>query len=254
MKWDPDQYGRYADERGRPFHDLVGRIHANEPRRVFDLGCGPGNLTATLGQRWPAAQIEGIDSSAEMIAKAPSSERVRFSIGDIASWTPPADVDVVLTNAALQWVPGHPKLLRQWATQLPAGAWLAWQVPDNFRAPSHELMRQVADSPRWADQLGGVLRLDDAVLTPDEYAQLLMQAGFSADVWTTTYLHVLPGADPVLDWLRGTGLRPVLATLSEQDGAAFEHELGARLHDAYPSTPQGTLLPFQRIFAVGQKR
>jgi trans-aconitate 2-methyltransferase len=254
MEWDPGQYGQYAGERGRPFADLLHRIGARTPRRVVDLGCGPGTMTALLAERWPAAAVEGIDSSPEMIEAAATlgSDRLRFRVGDVAEWTVPPDADVVISNALLQWVPGHRSLLAQWAVALPTGAWLAFQVPGNFVAPAHRLMRELADSPRWRDALAGVLRHSDAVAEPTEYAALLHEAGLRADVWETTYLHVLPGTDPVLGWLRGTGLRPVLAALPPADGEAFAAELGQQLRVAYPPGPFGTVFPFRRIFAVGE--
>jgi trans-aconitate 2-methyltransferase len=253
MRWDPEQYVRYADERGRPFLDLVERIEAPAPRRVVDLGCGPGNLTALLAARWPDAAIEGIDSSPEMISRTDPTSAIAFRVGDISTWTPEDDVEVVVSNAALQWVPGHMGLLREWTTQLPSSAWLAWQVPGNFGSPSHQLMRSLAESPRWAAQLGDVLRHHDAVGEPADYAALLLEAGWVADVWETTYVHVLSGSDPVLEWVRGTGLRPVLAALSEADGAEFTATYAAGLRAAYPPGPGGTLFPFRRIFAVGRR-
>lgn len=255
MRWDPSQYARYADERGRPFADLLGRIDAPAPRRVIDLGCGPGTLTAGLAERWPDAVIEGVDSSAEMIASAAplTTGRLSFRLGDVADFAVPRDADVVLSNATLQWVPGHRELLTRWAAELPAGGWLAFQVPGNFDSPSHVLMRTLADSPRWGGRLGGVLRHDDAVAEPGEYADLLLAAGLQVDVWETTYVHVLNGEDPVLEWVRGTGLRPVLAALSDADAAEFSAEYGAELRAAYPAGPSGTLFPFRRIFAVARR-
>jgi trans-aconitate 2-methyltransferase len=255
MQWDPHQYNRYADERARPFLDLVARIGAVAPRRVVDLGCGPGTMTALLRSRWPDAVVEGVDSSEEMIAAALplADERLSFRVGDVTSWEPDSDVDVVVSNATLQWVPGHQALLTQWAAALPSGGWLAFQVPGNFDSPSHALMRSLAAAPRWSSSLDGVLRHHDAVGSPASYASLLMSAGLVADVWETTYLHVLPGPDPVLEWLRGTGLRPVLAALSAEDGAAFSAALAEALRDAYPATEHGTLFPFRRVFAVGHR-
>ena len=255
MRWDPVQYGRYAGERGRPFVELLGRVGAQVPRRVVDLGCGPGELTALLAQRWPDAVVEGVDSSAQMIdaARAHATARLTFRVADVAGWQPPPDADVVISNATLQWVPEHRALLRSWAAALPGDGWLAWQVPNNFDAPSHALMRSLATSARWRASLDGVLRHADAVATPDEYAQLLLDAGLAADVWETTYRHVLHGEDPVLEWVRGTGLRPVLAALSEADAAEFSAEYASLLRSAYPRTEHGTVFAFRRTFAVGHR-
>jgi trans-aconitate 2-methyltransferase len=255
MRWDPQQYTRYADERGRPFLDLLTRVGASAPRRVIDVGCGPGALTALLAQRWPDAVVEGIDSSPEMIDAAAllRSARLSFRVADAATWEPPSDVEVITSNATLQWVPDHEPIIERWAAALPPRGWLAIQVPGNFDSPSHALMRSLAESARWHDSLAGVLRHADAVATPARYAELLLGAGLAADVWETTYLHVLTGGDPVLEWVRGTGLRPVLAALSPEDQATFEAEYAAALRVAYPRTGDRTLFPFRRIFAVGHR-
>jgi trans-aconitate 2-methyltransferase len=246
MQWNVSQYSKYDDERGRPFVDLVARIGASTPGLVVDLGCGPGNLTALLSDRWPSATVRGVDSSPEMVAAAQAAG-ITASLGAIESWTPTGDV--VVSNAALQWVPTHVSLLRRWMDALAPGSWLAWQVPGNFEAPSHALMRTVAAS---YPALAGVLR-HDPVASPSEYATLLLDAGWSADAWETTYEHLLPGADPVLEWVRGTGLRPVLAALSPSEAESFEADYAARLRDAYPRGQHGTLFGFRRIFAVGHK-
>jgi trans-aconitate 2-methyltransferase len=254
MQWDPETYARYGDERGRPFFDLVARVAAKSPRRVVDLGCGPGQLTGTLADRWPEATIEGLDSSPEMIARARdyATAKVSFTVADATQWVMPADTDVVLGNAVLQWVPGHLDLLRHWAATLPGDGWLAFQVPGNFDSPSHRLLRELAESPRWRAPVEGVLR-HDAVAEPSGYADLLLSAGLAADVWESTYLHILPGTDPVLEWMRGTGLRPVLDALSTPDGERFATEYGALLRAAYPRTAHGTMFEFRRIFLVGHK-
>jgi trans-aconitate 2-methyltransferase len=257
MRWDPAQYGKFATERSQPFFDLVSRIGATRPRRVVDVGCGPGVLTAVLAERWPDAVVEGIDSSPEMIERASplTSERLNFRVADAAMWTPPPDTDVLVSNATLQWVPNHPRLLERWAHALPRGAWLAFQVPGNFGAPSHALMRELAQSPEWREPLQGVLRHHDSVLEPERYARLLLDADLeSVTAWETTYLHLLAGDDPVLEWVRGTGLRPVVAALSPDAAAEFERSYASALRRAYPRTPHGTLFPFRRVFAVAQVR
>jgi trans-aconitate 2-methyltransferase len=255
MRWDPAQYARYSDERSRPFFDLVARVSAASPRRVVDIGCGPGTLTATLADRWPLAVIDGVDSSPAMIERARplTTERLRFHVEDAARWTMPADTDVVVSNAALQWVPGHVSLLQSWASALPEGGWIAVQVPGNFGSPSHVLMRELAESGPWSERLAGVLDHHDSVATPAAYAELLADAGLSVDVWATTYLHILGGSDPVLEWVRGTGLRPVLAALPPDEAAEFERTYAARVRAAYPATRHGTVFPFRRIFAVAHR-
>lgn len=253
-RWDPRVYGEFGTERAQPFFDLLAAVDSASPRRVVDLGCGPGSLTAVLAERWPDARVIGLDSSEEMLAAAaPLAEahpNLSFEIGDIAGWSPdPAD-DVVLTNAALQWVPDHRELLPEWFGALAPGAVFAMQVPGNFGAPSHRLMRKLAESPRWRSPLSGVLRHDDAVGEPVDYLRAMRHAGLRARVWETTYLHVLQGEDPVLEWVRGTGLRPALAALGDR-APEFEEEYAALLRHAYPSEDLGTPYPFRRIFAVG---
>ena len=253
MRWDPLQYGRYAGERGRPFFELIARIEADSPENVVDLGCGPGDLTVSLAQRWPEAFVRGIDSSPEMIAEAPSDGAVQFSVGTAEDFSA-AEVDVLVSNALLQWVPTHRELIVRWARELNEDGWLAFQVPANFDAPSHALMRELAGSARWADRLGGVLRGSDSTAPPTEYLELLAGAGLEVDAWRTEYVHVLEGDDPVLEWVRGTGLRPVLAALSPEDAAAFSAEYAALLREAYPRREFGTPFPFARTFVVARRR
>lgn len=257
MKWDPAKYAEFGNYRDRPYFDLTGRVLKDDARHVVDLGCGPGNLTATLADRWPGADVVGIDASEAMLHKAAELAAARpnlsFTLADIAHWMPSGRTDVVVTNAALQWVPGHRDLLARWLAALRPGAWFALQVPGNFNAPSHALMRQVAESAQWLEALDGVLRHEDAVGEPVEYLRIMLDAGCQAEAWETTYCQVLQGPDPVLEWVRGTGLRPVLAALGAEEGAAFEEEYSGRLREAYPPTPHGTVFPFRRIFAVARK-
>jgi trans-aconitate 2-methyltransferase len=268
--WDPEQYLRFDDERSRPFFDLAARIQAGQPRLVVDLGCGPGQLTAALARRWPGAQVQGIDSSAEMIAAATrlaedagrdgasraggagAAGRLSFALGDVRDWKPDQAVDVIISNALLQWVPGHADLLPQWAAMLVPGGWLAFQVPGNFDQPSHAILRELAGSPRWRDALAGV-ELNRQAADPAQYVDLLSRAGCAVDAWETTYLHVLPGEDPVLEWYKGTGLRPVLTALDAARAAEFLAEYGAGVRAAYPRQPYGTVLPFRRVFVVARR-
>ena len=255
--WDPAVYLQYAAERARPFIDLLGRVHAEAPAAVVDLGCGEGTMTATLAERWPAALVRGVDSSREMLAAAATSAipgRVEFTAGDVRDWAPDGPVDVLVSNAVLHWVPGHEALLNTWAGWLRSGGWLAVQVPGNFRAPTHALLAELCRSPRWAARLADAAPRPDTVLEPAGYYDVLAGAGLAPDVWETTYLHVLAGSDPVLGWVRSTVLRPVLALLSDDDAAAFTAEYAAALRDAYPARPDGTtLLPFRRVFAVATR-
>ncbi|WP_104092025.1 trans-aconitate 2-methyltransferase [Arthrobacter sp. GMC3] len=261
FRWDPAKYVEFGDYRDRPFFDLTSRVAAAAPVGVVDLGCGPGNLTATLAQRWPAAKVLGLDNSPEMVAAAASSQHdggsaggsLTFSVADIRSWRPAQDTDVVVSNAALQWVPGHQELISGWLAGMHSGAWLAVQVPANFGAPSHKLMRELAESAPWRKRLDGVLRHGDAVGEPGQYHELLLQSGATADVWETTYSQLLAGETPVLDWVRGTGLRPVLAALSEADGQDFEAQYSLLLDAAYPRGEFGTIFEFRRIFMVAAK-
>lgn len=251
IRWDPIQYSRYADQRSRPFFDLVARIGAASPDAVADLGCGTGELTVSLAQRWPGALVQGIDSSADMIERAPREQGVEFRLGTAQEFDA-TGIDVLISNALLQWVPGHDALLVRWAEQLAPGGWLAFQVPSNFSAPSHQLMRRLADSPRWRTALSGVLRVAP-VAEPSDYLELLATRGLDVEAWQTEYLHVLQGPDPVLEWVRGTALRPVLSTLSDDDAAEFSAEYASLLRDAYPPWPYGTVFGFRRTFVVAHK-
>ena len=253
--WDPEQYRRYADERSRPFFELVGRVGAERPDRVVDLGCGDGALTAALAARWPGALVEGVDRSPEMIARAEPRTipgRLRFVRADVRDWRPDAPVDVVVSNAALQWVPEHGERLTDWVVALAPGGWLAFQVPGNDRAPSHAILDELRSAPRWRDRLAAAAP-GPRVLEPGEYLARLEDRGCAVDAWETTYQHVLPGADAVLEWVKGSALRPVVSSLDGAERAEFLAAYAARLRDAYPARPFGTVMPFRRIFVVAQR-
>ena len=252
--WNPVKYLEFADERSRPFFDLVAWIAAGNPKTVVDLGCGPGQLTASLADRWPDAAITGVDSSLEMIERAAEcrSDRVGFKLEDLRDWRPERPVDVIVSNAALQWVPDHRALLPGLVGSLTPGAgWLAFQVPGNFGEPSHTLLRDLAAAPRYAPHLTDIAWPDaDPAAT---YLDDLVRLGCRVEGWETTYLHVLEGPDPVFRWISGTGARPVLNALPDPVRAEFECEYRGRLRDAYPAQPYGTVLPFRRIFVVAHK-
>src|SRR4051812_29164587 len=257
VKWDPAQYVRYADERGRPFHELVARVPLADARCVVDLGCGPGDLTARLLDRWPQARVIGVDSSSDMVTAAATyavEGRLAFVLGSIGEWRPAAPVDVVVANAALHWVRGHLHLLADLARWLGPGGALAFQVPDNFTEPSHTLLRDLRLSPRWRDRLGEGADRTAGVETPETYLRALVGLGLEADVWQSTYLHVLPGDDAVLEWVKGTALRPVISLLTgESERTEFLDEYAAALRAAYPREKFGTVFPFRRTFAVAHK-
>jgi trans-aconitate 2-methyltransferase len=253
ITWDPQVYLRAAGERARPFLDLVARIDADDPRGIVDLGCGPGNLTALLRQRWPRARLHAIDSSPDMVAAAQTAG-IAAELGDVTEWEPGPEDDVVICNAVLHWVPRHADLLHRWATRLAPDGWLAFQVPGNFAAPSHEIIREQASTIRWRDRLRGLLRDEHAVHDPASYAAIFAAAGCEVDAWETTYLHRLTGPDPVLSWVAGTALRPIRTELDDAEWAAFTADLAPRLRAAYPPRPDGsTWFPFRRIFAVAHR-
>lgn len=266
--WDPGQYLRHSGHRARPFVDLLARVPelpatGGRPPRIADLGCGPGNVTRLLAERWPTAHITGHDNSPQMLERAqrlagPTSGggRLDFAPADAGDWAPPEGTyDLILSNATLQWVPGHADSFPAWIAALTPGGAFAFQVPGNFDAPSHVLMRELTESGRWRDRLGGRLRHADAVLSPTAYLERLVALGCEADVWETTYLHLLEGEDPVLDWVKGTGLRPVLTALEGDPEAkdAFLAEYRDLLRKAYPAGAGGTVFPFRRVFGVARR-
>ena len=258
MQWDPGVYDQFERERTQPFVDLMSRVEASSPRRVVDLGCGTGANAALVARRWPDAEVLGIDSSADMLAKAESMPdrpgNLRFEKLDISEWEPSAGDDVVVTNAALQWVPGSLDLIFRWCAALEAGAWFAMQVPHSAQLPSHLLLNRLARSDRWRPSLGDDIRAGGQVSLPAEYLELMLSCSLQAQAWETEYLHVLQGPDEVLEWLRGTSLRPVLARLDADDAELFEQQYSALLREAYPRAGFGTIYHFKRVFAVGCKR
>lgn len=251
--WNPDVYMKFGNERTRPTMELLARVPLAAPLQVIDLGCGPGNSTALLAARWPDAQIDGLESSPEMLAKARASGvRAHWIEGDVESWNPDSRYDAVFSNAALHWIADHRALLSRLMRHVAEGGVLAFQVPLNFDAPSHVLMREVANSGPWAAKLTGARQVN--VLSPEEYFDILAPFAKTIDIWETTYLHVLQGDDPVLAWMGGTGLRPFVQRLDANEREAFIAQYRVRLHEAYPRRADGkTPFPFQRLFAVAQR-
>lgn len=253
--WSSVQYERYADHRGRPFFDLLAAVRVQDPRSVVDLGCGPGTLTATLAGRWPGATVVGVDSSRDMLSAAARHSdppHLTFVEADLREWVPDRPVDLIVANAVLQWLPDHRALLPRLVDRLAPGGWLAFQVPGNMSAPSHEILRQVCTLPPWGERAARLLR-PDWIAAPEEYLSDLSGLGCTADVWETTYYHVLEGEDPVLEWVKGSALRPVLAALEGAEREALLATYRDRLREAYPARPWGTVLPFRRVFAVGRR-
>jgi len=262
--WNPQQYEKFSDYRRRPFAELMSRVGASSPEIVVDLGCGAGGHTLSLAARWPHARIIGIDYSAEMLDQArrnDSRDRVEWVRADVESWDPgqlAAPIDVCVCNSLLQWVPSHVRLIPRWIAALAHGGWFVMQVPGNFNAPSHTLLREVAaKSPRAAELLPRLGR-SEAVSEPAVYFFLLASLGCDVDAWETTYQHVFDtGAfrdEPVLEWTKGTALLPVFEVLTDEgERADFVAAYGSALLQAYPRQSFGTLFALRRIFAVAHK-
>jgi trans-aconitate 2-methyltransferase len=251
--WDPTRYLSFADERSRPFAELLSRVDV-KASRIADLGCGPGHLTALLRARWPEATIEGVDSSAEMIERATADNadhEVSYVQADLRDWTAEPPVDLVVSNAAYQWVPGHLELLPRLADQVAPGGVFAFSVPGNFGEPSHVLLHALADTEPFAEHTRDRVRpgSHDAAT----YLDLFAGRGWAVDAWETTYLHVLSGEDPVYTWLSGTGARPVLQALPDDLRPDFVRRLKTALREAYPTHDWGTVLPFRRVFVVARR-
>lgn len=222
---------------------------------MVDLGCGPGNLTALLAERWPEAAVTGVDSSAEMIARARRDVLgVTFEVGDLRDWLRPdraGSVDVLVSNATLQWLPDHLDLLPGLVAAVRPGGWLAFQVPGNFGEPSHTLRTELAAEPAYAAHTAGVAVPSSH--DPAVYLDALTALGCEVDAWETTYLHLLSGPDPVFTWVSGTGARPTLQALPDDLRPGFEAEFRRRLAAAYPARADGTVvLPFRRVFVVAR--
>jgi trans-aconitate 2-methyltransferase len=252
--WDPVQYLRFADARLQPALDLLARIALPDAREIYDLGCGTGNVTRLLRQRWPDARITGVDQSASMLAhSAADAAQLHWVRHDLATWQPPMAADLLFSNAALHWIPQHEELLPRLVSYLAPGGVLAIQMPRNFAAPSHVLIGESARAGAWASRLEPLLRASP-VESPSWYYQLLESRVQDLTLWETEYLQALRGPDPVKEWVKGSWLKPLLDALEEPDRALFEAEYARRLRLAYPTLPSGvTLFPFRRLFLIARR-
>lgn len=253
--WNPRLYTRFAAARAQPFHDLLARLDEHVPATIADLGCGTGALTRLLCRRWPAARVWGVDASAAMLAdaRAAGDERALvFVEADLAAWRAPAPLDLLFSNAALQWLPDHAALLDVLAMQLAPGGVLAVQVPNNYDAPAFRLVLELLDEAPWAGRLRHA-PVFPRVESPVWYADVLHRLGLEAEVWETTYHHALPDAAAIVAWLQGTVLRPALAALPPETVPDFLAALTKRMAARYPLRAWGVDFPFRRLFFVGRR-
>lgn len=255
MSWNPEQYHLFSDHRLRPALDLLSQVPLVAPAVIYDLGCGPGNVTALLSKRWGEAIVTGLDASEEMLEKArhdhPSLE---WKMGEIEEFSPASKGNLIFSNAALHWLDNHEILFPKLLNELRPGGVLAVQMPNNFNAPSHQTLNELAQSEKWLDKLGHLLR-PAPVHNINWYYDLLSPLVSNLNIWETSYFQVLQGKNAVLEWTRGTALRPFLAALDRTDVAAFEEEYADLLVGAYPQKKDGsTLYPFSRLFIVAETK
>lgn len=255
--WDATQYTRFEAERNRPIHDLLAQLPRDGVRTAVDIGCGPGNSTELVLARYPQAQVVGMDSSPEMVEAARKRlPHIGFEVADITGWRHPGGpVDLIFANAVLQWVPDHARVLPALIGQLAPGGTLAVQMPDNLKEPAHLLMREVAVNGPWAPKVAQARKQRDATPGIDWYFRVLREAGATVDIWRTTYHHQLPGgAAAVVEWFKGSGLRPFLQPLDDAEKAAFLARYEEKLAQAYTVFDDGiVLLPFPRLFFVARR-
>lgn len=253
--WNAEQYLKFADERNRPSLDLIARIAVARPERIMDLGCGPGNSTAMLRRRWPEADITGLDNSEEMIAAAVESHpEGKWILADAGTWTAQMEFDIVFSNAALHWVPDHEHLFPRLFSRLAPGGALAVQMPAHYNSSLQKTIAEVAKDPLWSRLMDGPLNAMTKK-PPSFYYNLLQPRAARLEIWETEYYHAMDGPRAILEWFRGTGLRPYLAALeSEAQKQRFEGMLLERYTKSYPRQNDGRILfPFRRLFIIAYR-
>lgn len=253
--WNANQYLKFSSFRDRPFFDLLARVEHPAAKHVADLGCGTGHLTAQLLEKFPKAQVVGVDSSAQMLKKAVafSASKLKFVQTDITTWKPEKALDVIVSNAALHWLEDHKSLIPALAGLLEPDGVLAVQMPINFEQPSHTILQDLSSSEPWKSYLKGSSSKSRAPQAASWYIETLSNLGFEVDAWETTYHHILQGENAVLEWVKGTALRPVLNAIPAELHTRFLEELGTRYLEAYPQKSFGTIFPFNRLFFVARK-
>jgi trans-aconitate 2-methyltransferase len=256
VDWDAEQYLRFEDERTRPSLDLLLRVRPAQLERCIDLGCGPGNSTELVAARFPAAQIEGLDSSPDMLDKARRRlPQVTFQLAQLEEWSAQSRYDLIFANAVLQWIPDHATLFARLARALKPGGVLAVQMPNNLAEPSHVAMTEVAADGPWAQRLASAREARALIGSFSDYRRWLQEAGCAVDIWQTTYVHALAGPGAIVEWFKSTGLKPFVDPLSAEERTAFLDQYLKRIAAAYPAEPDGkVLLRFPRLFIVATRQ
>ena len=254
-RWNPKLYLQYEDHRTRPSVELLARVDVRGPNRIYDLGCGPGNSTRVLRQRWPKADITGVDNDEDMLLAARSSDvKAEWTSADIGAWTPETPADLVFSNGSLHWLGNHEGLFLKLISAVRSGGVLAVQMPRNFTSPSHTIIQQVVENGPWADALSQVQDFNP-VARPEVYYEYLFPHTATLDIWETEYVHVLNGDDPVFNWISGTALTPYVSRLDGKDLESFIRQCKEKLANAYCKHPNGaTLFSFRRLFIVATSK
>jgi trans-aconitate 2-methyltransferase len=256
VDWNAGQYLKFEDERTRPSVDLLRRVPLATAQNCIDIGCGPGNSTELIVDRYPEARVSGLDNSSAMLAKA--RERLpalMFEEENIQSWQPNERFDLIFANAVLQWLPDHPSLLTRLVSFLTLGGCLAVQMPNNLDEPSHQLMEQVAIEGPWANKLSSASAAKEKIGSFEDYYSCLQKARCTVDIWQTTYVHPLAGAGAIVEWFKSTGLKPYLDPLSPEERTEYLGRYQVEIAKAYPTQTGGrVLLRFPRLFLVAQRQ